>query len=125
MAANRLWIYLRACLLHAGKRSSSKTLFITGCCGFSSEQALRLSRFQWQSTESIRRRWRALIARHRPRAVVLTPSFQNPTGASIPAAKRRRIVELVKQFGTILIENDIYSELRYDGEPAARVEAAG
>jgi DNA-binding transcriptional MocR family regulator len=58
------------------------------------------------------------ISRHRPRAVVLTPSFQNPTGASIPTAKRRRIVELVKQFGTILIENDIYGELRYHGEPA-------
>ena len=50
--------------------------------------------------------------------MVLTPSFQNPTGASIPTAKRRRIVELVKQFGTILIENDIYGELRYHGEPA-------
>jgi DNA-binding transcriptional MocR family regulator len=59
----------------------------------------------------------ALIRLH-PRAVVLTPSFQNPTGASIPAAKRRRIVELVQRSGTILIENDIYGELRYHGEPA-------
>ena len=58
------------------------------------------------------------IARHRPRAVVLTPSFQNPTGASIPVSKRRRIVELVQRSGTILIENDIYGELRYHGESA-------
>lgn len=58
------------------------------------------------------------IARHRPRALVLTPSFQNPTGASIPVAKRRRIVELVQRSGTVLIENDIYAELRYHGEPA-------
>jgi DNA-binding transcriptional MocR family regulator len=58
------------------------------------------------------------IARHRPRALVLTPSFQNPTGASIPAAKRWHIVALVQQYGTILIENDIYGELRYHGEAA-------
>jgi DNA-binding transcriptional MocR family regulator len=55
---------------------------------------------------------------------VLTPSFQNPTGASIPAANRRSIVEMARAFGAVLIENDIYSELAYaEGEPAPKLKA--
>jgi DNA-binding transcriptional MocR family regulator len=50
--------------------------------------------------------------------VVLTPSFQNPTGATIPAAHRRAIVDLARTAGAAVIENDIYSELGY-GEIAA------
>jgi 2-aminoadipate transaminase len=58
----------------------------------------------------------AILSRHRPRAIVLTPSFQNPTGTSIPALNRRRIVEIAQRAGVVLIENDIYSELRYEGD---------
>ena len=58
----------------------------------------------------------ALLAKYRPKAIVLTPSFQNPTGATIPASARARLVELAREYGSVLIENDIYSELRYRGE---------
>jgi 2-aminoadipate transaminase len=70
----------------------------------------------------------ALIAKHRPRAVVLTPSFQNPTGASIPGSNRGRILETVQRNGVVLIENDIYGELRYAGEsapPIKRLDESG
>jgi 2-aminoadipate transaminase len=60
----------------------------------------------------------SLMVRYKPRAVALTPSFQNPTGASIPAANRAAIVESVVRTGVVLIESDIYSELRYEGQPA-------
>jgi len=55
--------------------------------------------------------------------VVLTPSFQNPTGASIPAANRRSIVDLAREKGAIVIENDIYSELAYSGEQGPKLKA--
>ena len=58
-----------------------------------------------------------VLAARRPRALVLTPSFQNPTGTTLPLAARRRVVELARQAGCLLIENDIYSDLRYTGEP--------
>jgi DNA-binding transcriptional MocR family regulator len=57
------------------------------------------------------------LRRERPRALVVTPSFQNPTGATLPLARRRRIVELAQRYGIVLVENDIYSELRYHGSP--------
>jgi 2-aminoadipate transaminase len=58
-----------------------------------------------------------VLQRHRPRLLVVTPSFQNPTGASMSLDRRRRVVELANRFGCVLVENDIYSELRYAGSP--------
>jgi 2-aminoadipate transaminase len=54
---------------------------------------------------------------HNPRALIVTPSFQNPTGATLSLDRRKRIVDLARRYGTVLIENDIYSELRYCGKP--------
>jgi 2-aminoadipate transaminase len=48
------------------------------------------------------------------KVLVLTPSFQNPTGATIPAAHRVEICRMARAAGVAVIENDIYSELNYD-----------
>ena len=58
-----------------------------------------------------------LIGNQHPRVLMITPSFQNPTGATLPLEQRKRIVELAQRFGMVLIENDIYSELRDLGKP--------
>ncbi len=55
--------------------------------------------------------------------VVLTPSFQNPTGGTIPAAARRQIVSIARAAGAVIIENDIYSELDYAGGAPPRLKA--
>lgn len=65
----------------------------------------------------------AIVSRRKPRAVVLTPSFQNPTGTSIPASSRRGIVEVAQRSGIVLIESDIYSELRYEGESISTLKS--
>jgi 2-aminoadipate transaminase len=46
--------------------------------------------------------------------LVVTPSFQNPTGATMPAAHRAEICRMAHAAGVAVIENDIYSELAYD-----------
>ena len=58
-----------------------------------------------------------VLDRERPRLLVVTPSFQNPTGATIPLAQRHKIVALAQKYGVVLVENDIYGELRYRGAP--------
>ena len=55
------------------------------------------------------------LQQYRPRLLVVTPSFQNPTGATLPLDRRKRIVELAQRYSVVLVENDIYSELRYQG----------
>ena len=57
------------------------------------------------------------LQQYRPRMLVVTPSFQNPTGATLSLDRRKRIVELAQRYSVVLVENDIYSELRYQGPP--------
>jgi len=47
------------------------------------------------------------------KTLVVTPCFQNPTGATIPAELRPRILAMARAAGAVVIENDIYSELAY------------
>lgn len=56
------------------------------------------------------------LTRERPRLVVVTPDFQNPTGATLPLSARHHLLRLVRQSGAILIEIVIYGALRYEGE---------
>lgn len=56
-----------------------------------------------------------LIQQHRPRVLVVTPNFQNPTGATLSLDRRRRVVEMAQRSGLVLVENDVYGELRYFG----------
>lgn len=63
-----------------------------------------------------------VMERQRPRVLLVTPSFQNPTGATIPAPNRKRLMELARRFGTLVLESDIYSELRYTGSSLPRLK---
>ncbi len=55
------------------------------------------------------------VGKERPRAVMVSPNFQNPTGATIPLSSRERVLRTARQAGAIVIENDIYGALRYEG----------
>lgn len=57
-----------------------------------------------------------LIEAEKPRAVVVTPNFQNPTGATLPAEARRALLDHARKAGVVVVENDIYGALRYEGE---------
>jgi len=47
------------------------------------------------------------------KVVVITPSFQNPTGATIPVAARPALIAMTRAAGAVVIENDLYSDLVY------------
>lgn len=63
----------------------------------------------------------AAIATHRPRAVYLNPTYANPTGRAQSPARRQAIAEVLLASDVALVEDDPYSELRYDGEPLAPI----
>jgi 2-aminoadipate transaminase len=62
------------------------------------------------------------IARERPLLVCVTPNFQNPTGATMPLAARKTLLRITQAAGVIVIENDTYGALAYEGEPIAAVK---
>jgi 2-aminoadipate transaminase len=55
------------------------------------------------------------LERERPRFLVVTPNFHNPTGATLPLAARRSLLEAARAAGVPVVENDAYGELRYLG----------
>jgi 2-aminoadipate transaminase len=57
----------------------------------------------------------AALHRHRPKVLLVTPTFQNPTGATLHMERRERIVTLAERFQCVLVESDLYSQLRYRG----------
>ncbi|MFE1444248.1 PLP-dependent aminotransferase family protein [Streptomyces sp. NPDC058739] len=58
-----------------------------------------------------------LVARERPKLLYTVPTFQNPTGRTMPAARRAAVAAVAARHGLWIIEDDPYGELRYDGEP--------
>jgi 2-aminoadipate transaminase len=61
------------------------------------------------------------LQNHPVKLVYLVPTFQNPSGRTIPAARREAIARIIRAHGTILIEDDPYSELRYAGRAVAPI----
>ncbi|HUA82293.1 MAG TPA: PLP-dependent aminotransferase family protein [Bryobacteraceae bacterium] len=57
-----------------------------------------------------------IFEKEHPRLMVLTPNFQNPTGATIPEDARKQIIDLARRSGVIIVEDDLYGSLRYSGE---------
>lgn len=49
--------------------------------------------------------------------VYLLPTFQNPTGRTMPAARREQVAEVVLRHGVTVVEDDVYVDLRYQGDP--------
>jgi len=63
-----------------------------------------------------------VLERERPKLIVVTPDFQNPTGATLPMAARRGLLEAARAAGVPVVENDPYGELRYEGQPLAALK---
>ncbi len=60
--------------------------------------------------------------RERPRLLCVTPNFQNPTGATMPLAARQALLRITRAADVMVIENDIYGPLCYEGEPIAAIK---
>ncbi len=55
------------------------------------------------------------------KAIYVVPNFGNPSGRTLSLERRKRLAELAARFGTYLIEDDPYGELRLSGAPVASI----
>jgi 2-aminoadipate transaminase len=53
----------------------------------------------------------------RPKFIYSVPSFQNPAGVTLSAERRRRLVELAREHELLVLEDNPYGLLRFEGEP--------
>lgn len=64
----------------------------------------------------------------RPKLIYVVPDFQNPSGVSMTRERRVRLLELAREYRTLVVEDSPYRELRYEGAappPVAALEAEG
>ncbi len=59
---------------------------------------------------------RALRSGPPPAFLYLIPTFQNPSGRTLSEERRRRIVELAGEHDLLVLEDDPYGLVRYEGE---------
>ncbi|MEV5314764.1 PLP-dependent aminotransferase family protein [Streptomyces sp. NPDC052610] len=57
-----------------------------------------------------------LVVRERPKLLYTVPTFQNPTGRTLPADRRAAIAAVAARRGLWIVEDDPYGELRFEGE---------
>ncbi len=64
----------------------------------------------------LERNLRALAASGKaPRFYYVVPNFQNPSGITMTRQRRLDVIKLSRQYGFVILEDDVYSDLRYEG----------
>jgi 2-aminoadipate transaminase len=53
----------------------------------------------------------------RPKFIYTVPNFQNPAGVTLSEPRRRRLVEIARERELLVLEDNPYGLLRYEGDP--------
>ncbi|MEF3275794.1 MAG: PLP-dependent aminotransferase family protein [Chloroflexus sp.] len=62
-------------------------------------------------------------AGQRPKFIYTIPTFHNPTGVTLTIERRQQLVALAAEYGTPIVEDDAYIDLRFTGEPLPSLAA--
>ena len=59
----------------------------------------------------------------RAKALYIVPTFANPSGATLSLGRRKKLLELAVRHQLIIIEDDAYGDLRFEGTPVPPLAA--
>lgn len=62
------------------------------------------------------RELRRTLQKHDVKACIFATTLGNPLGVTMPEQDRRKLVTMLDEFDTVLIEDDVYGDLRFDGQ---------
>jgi DNA-binding transcriptional MocR family regulator len=65
----------------------------------------------------------SVLEHHRPKLIYTLPTFQNPSGVVMSLERRRHLLDLASRWHIPILEDDPYSELRYEGEALPSLKA--
>ena len=63
------------------------------------------------------------IKKYHPKLLYTIPTFQNPTGKTLPDSRRRAVADLANRYGMVVAEDDPYRDLRYEGEKVRAIKS--
>ncbi|MEA3190561.1 MAG: 2-aminoadipate transaminase [Thermoplasmata archaeon] len=58
-----------------------------------------------------------------PKFLYVVPTFANPSGTTVSAPRRKRLLELAHEHDLLIVEDDPYGKLRFDGEPVPTIHS--
>lgn len=64
----------------------------------------------------------ALSSNRNVRFIYTIPNFQNPAGVTMSMEKRRRMYALAKKYGVLIVEDNPYGDLRFEGEDVPAIK---
>ncbi|MBB3113471.1 DNA-binding transcriptional MocR family regulator [Paenibacillus phyllosphaerae] len=59
----------------------------------------------------------AIMKQERPRLFYMNPTFQNPTGYTVPVHQRKQLIELAERYDCLLVEDDVYQDIYFGSPP--------
>lgn len=65
----------------------------------------------------------ALKANPNAKLIYTIPNFQNPSGVTMSLEKRKKVYELAKKYGVLILEDNPYGDLRYSGESVGNIKS--
>jgi len=63
------------------------------------------------------------IRQHRPTFIYTIPTFQNPSGVCLSPERRRMLLEVAARHRVMVVEDDIYGRISYEGTPPPALKA--
>lgn len=68
-------------------------------------------------TDALEERLKELQKKHiRPKFLYTIPNFHNPAGVTLSFERRKRLLELAEEYSLLIVEDDPYGEVRFEGE---------
>lgn len=62
------------------------------------------------------RELRRTLQQHDVKVCMFSTTLGNPLGVTMPEQDRRKLLEILDEFDAVLIEDDVYGDLRFDGD---------
>lgn len=103
--------YPGAIAILAGARIRTLPVKVEPCASKSGQTGLDLDSLQ------------SVLMQNRVKFILLTPDFHNPTGTALALPERRRLLEIAAHYQVPVIEDIIYSRLRFRGNPVPSLRA--
>lgn len=62
-------------------------------------------------------------ANDKAKFIYTIPNFQNPSGATMSLAKRKKLYSIAKQYGLLIVEDNPYGDIRFTGEDIPSIKS--
>lgn len=57
------------------------------------------------------------ISKYRPKLIYVIPTFQNPSGRTLPQSRREKLIDLARQSDLLIVADEVYQLLAYTQTP--------